>query len=1017
MTAQQSVNYRCQDGALLRVTTDPGGLDLPRDLDLSGADAAARGREWLTAAWQREEVRVAVSAASPALSDRIGEIVNGRRCDARRVRRTVLSLASYLLRWQRRSTPFGRFAGVAPVRIGDVPRVSWGGRHSTGVRADTAWLAGIIARLHRCPQLLDRLHVVAANTGQVRGNRWVAPGLPTDDRAQALAPVEVSVRHTGPVQAALACAASPIGYDELGALLTERFPTAPRGRIDVMLSGLVSENILLTHLWAPMTHLDALGHLCTELEAIDARGIPGIEGLVGELFAIQDQIADPGTGEAGPAKRMRALCGTAPVPQTVDTAADCDIQIPESVVREAQEAVGVLCRLSPYPFGYPAWRDYHGRFRARYGAGAVVPVLDLVADSGLGFPAGYLGSPYKSPGRQLTERDEKLLRLVQQATLDGSGEIVLTEPMMADLAADADGMAPVPRVEVAVEIHAVAQAALARGSYQLLVTGTPRPGSSMAGRFAHLLPGQDRVRLAATYQATSPDALAAQLSFVPRRRRNENIARTMRLLPHVISLSEHRPKDETVIEPADLAVTADSRRFHLVQLSTGRAVEPRVLHALEAGVHTPPLARFLAEINTARCAVYKSFDFGAAAHLPYLPRVRYRRTVLAPARWLLNAQVLPGSQTSTAEWDTALATWRAKLRVPERIAMVEHDQRLPLDLTHPIHRLLLRTRLDRSRRLELREAPGPQDVGWLGRAHELLLPLTLAEPVSRGITASLRATATDADHLPGRSAILHARIHAHPDRFGEILTEHLPALIGTFEARPQWWFSRHRATPRPDADQHLALCLALPDPGAYGRAAERVHDWSEGLRRRRLLAQLTLATYHPPSGRYGHGAAMETAHEVFAADSAAAVAQIQAAPGGMDGQALAAASLVDLATRFAPHVEEGLRWLAQELPHEKGPLDRVLRDRALDLADPYGNASGLGSAPGTEAVAAAWQQRATVLAAYREQLSAQRDPLTVLGPLLHLHHVRALGIDPDRERVTRRLIRTCALRHTARKSR
>ncbi|MGH3811560.1 MAG: lantibiotic dehydratase, partial [Pseudonocardiaceae bacterium] len=54
-----------------------------------------------------------------------------------------------------------------------------------------------------------------------------------------------------------------------------------------------------------------------------------------------------------------------------------------------------------------------------------------------------------------------------------------------------------------------------------------------------------------------------------------------------------------------------------------------------------PLARFLAEVASARCGVYGPFDFGAARTLPFLPRVRYGRTVLASARWLLVADDLP----------------------------------------------------------------------------------------------------------------------------------------------------------------------------------------------------------------------------------------------------------------------------------------------------------------------------------------------------------------------------------------
>lgn len=206
--------------------------------------------------------------------------------------------------------------------------------------------------------------------------------------------------------------------------------------------------------------------------------------------------------------------------------------------------------------------------------------------------------------------------------------MVSNEPVIEELTVGHDvDVIPAPRVEVAVEIHAASLEAMARGSFRLTVTGTPRPGSSMAGRFAPLLPTEDQSRLAGTYGTAEPETIAAQLSFTPRRRRNENIARTRQLLPYVIALGEHREPHEGVIPLGDLAVTADACRFFLIQLSTGRRVEPRVPHALEAGVHSPPLMRFLAEITTARSAVYTAFDFGAAAHLPYLPRARYKRIV------------------------------------------------------------------------------------------------------------------------------------------------------------------------------------------------------------------------------------------------------------------------------------------------------------------------------------------------------------------------------------------------------
>ncbi|MFD0659787.1 hypothetical protein [Thermocatellispora tengchongensis] len=65
-------------------------------------------------------------------------------------------------------------------------------------------------------------------------------------------------------------------------------------------------------------------------------------------------------------------------------------------------------------------------------------------------------------------------------------------------------------------------------------------------------------------------------------------------------------------------------------------------------------------------------------------------------------------------------------------------------------------------------------------------------------------------------------------------------------------------------------------------------------------------------------------------------------------------------------------------------------------------------------MATAWAARRSTLAAYRDQLAPHREPITVLRTLLHDHHVRAIGVDPDLETFTNRLARAAVLRHLAR---
>jgi thiopeptide-type bacteriocin biosynthesis protein len=994
---------------MLRVSTSPGDLDLPEDLGRPDADAAG----WLALMWQREEVRTAITVASPALARQVDTLVNAALPDVVQARRAARALAFYLLRWQGRATPFGLFAGVGVARVGGNATASVEAWRAVA-RADAAWLADVMARLLQCRELMERLPVMASDAITVRGGRLVGPGHPSDAAAGELAPVEVSVRCSPPVRAAVEAARAPVPLGKLVRQLHADFPAATDTQLHRLLDGLVAHGVLASSLYAPMTCPDALGHVCARLREARAEEIPAISGLASELTAIYQAIESAADGPSlmTVAARMTALSQVAEMPLAVDVAVDCDARIPGPVAREARDAAIVLHRVSPYPSGLPAWADYQGRFLSRYGAGALVPVLDLVADSGLGFPAGYVGAALERPARTIARRDAVLAGLVQKAMTDGSGEVVLTDEVIMDLAGGARPEVRLPaRAEIAFEVRAASLEALDQGRFTLVVSGAPRPGSSMIGRHAHVLDDQaGRDELAATFTAAPDGVIAAQLSFPPRRRRDENVARTARLLPHVIPVGEHRDVDGQVIALGDLAVSADDDGLVLVHVPTGRLVEPRVAHALEAGVHTPPLARFLSEVSAARCAAYSSFDFGAASRLPYLPRVRYRRAILSPARWLLAADDLPGGGCTVLEWEAAFGTWRQRWRVPRHVAVTDQDRRLPLDLDHAFHRELLRSRLGRAGQLELRESAAPGELGWIGRAHQVVLPLALdvAPPRRAATTVQLmRGGMVAAGGRSVRSRVLNVLAFGHPDRFDEVLAEHLPSLAAaTSEHVAAWWFRRQGGTAQ--EGPHIAVSLQLPDPGVLGLAAEEAAAWADGLRRERLLSGLALAVDHPLGGPLGWGPAT---CRVLAADSAAAIAQIALAQrAGIGPVAVAAASMAGLAASLAPSIAEGMSWLARVLPREHVTVDRVLREQALLLADP---AFTIADLPGGADVTAAWERRAVALSDYQQHLAGLGGPDVVLRSLLDEHQARAMNADVAAARAARHLARACALRFLA----
>ncbi len=1018
------VRYQHHSVVLLRSTTDPGDLDLPCDLDLADPGAVeAEGGAWLAKTWSREDVRDAVTVASRDLAARVGDIVSGSgHPTTRDLRRAVLSLASYLLRWQRRITPFGLFAGVVPAAVGPAS-ATVGGAHRVIARPDAEWIATLARELARTPALRDRLTVMADSTAIVRDGRLTLTRRAAFG-ARTPGPVrETSIRATEPVRAAMDMASSPVSVAALAAALTVRFPGAAPDRVRALLDELVDGDFLITDLHPPMTAGDPLEYLCAALRAASAGEVPEIADVLRELadtaclIAAHNDCTRPADAVAlrvAVSARMAALTPAADCPLALDVRLDGCVTIPGQVLEEAAAAADALLRLTTRPFGAMSWLEFQARFKERYGPGALVPVRDLVADSGLGYPDGYLGAPAERPvWRTLTERDAALLALIQRAVLDGSDEIRLTgDDVRALTVGNPDAVVPPPRGEIAVALHARSSAAIDAGQFELRVTGVARVPGSMAGRFSHLLTAAERAALAATFRTADPGGgtLEAQVSFPPRVPRTGHLTRVAPLVDTVVPVGEQPGGMGTAIAVDDLAVATDGAQLYLVHLPTGRRVVPHIPHALEMTAYTPPLARFLAEVANARCAELRPFDIGAARVLPYVPRIRYRKTVLFPARWHLEEGTLatrPG-----VSFDAQLTAWRHRWRVPARVVLCDGEQRLPLDLEHPLDRELLHARLTRGSRVELREDSPVGADDWLGRPAELLIPLTLASAPRRPLPVT---TPPGGVHRPGTGLVVCARITGNPARFDELIAVHLPRLAGCLHpVVTRWWVRRYRDMIHPEMPQHIAVHLRLTGPDGFGLIAAEFARFAADLEARGLPATLSFVPYYEQPGRYGTGRALAAAEEVWAADTAAAVAQLVTAADGVPGQALAAASMARIAAAFAPNPATGCRALIRCLDQGSGPLDRDLRDLACDLADPVGGLRALATLPGGDRVAQTWASRDAALAAYHEQLSAQRDPATALRTLLHEHHMRAVGLDPTFEKRTGRLARAAALRRLGR---
>ncbi|MDI5969884.1 lantibiotic dehydratase [Streptomyces sp. SL13] len=1060
--------FSCADFALLRAPVQP--ISRLRETTGDGLDngfgdevgAAIESLRTLAAdALVGEAVLVSSGSLAHGLKrvllggdrDRAGE--TPRPADLHRMMRALLR---YRLRMSTRSTPFGLMAGVAQVEFTSSPdevKVHLGDRHRRVSRPDREWLSRLAADWERSPEVLTRLRLVRNNLCFVRGTRLILPYQPETDTAGKPERLhEISVRHTEAVRAILEAAAVPVAYPHLRDRLVTSFPQAPSTVIDAVLLRLVDKGFLLTELPPPPHSVDPVGHMLEVLADGDAAESPERRGLAAIRAGLVDYDETPlGEGTAAweaVTAQMRSLRpGNALV--QVDLVLDADVRLPTSVGVEIERAAGLLWQLAPTEDDPGYLREYHADFVERYGLERLVPLKELLdPNRGLGAPAGYQRPPSsrqvrpphgKTHGHEASQRDRMLADLVQSATASGRSEVELTDdhPVVRELATGTGR--PPDSIDLCAQLFADSVDALAAGRFTAVIAGWSERAGSMIGRFAHLSPSvrQALSDLSSDAVGTSRSGfLPAQVAFHPFYPRLANVASVPPLLPHTIPVAVFADQDNPATLNLDrLAVGALPDRLFVVDRDSGRQIAPAAFDVINDRTNAPNAARFLREVQHSGVRLWQGWSWGSAEALTHLPRVRYGRTVLSPARWRPDP-VLCDKRAGFDDWSAALDRWKEHWRVPSQLCLSYLDQRIELDLDSTAHRHLLRHELERRPTTVLRESfRGVTPAqGWLagpGGSHhnEVVFALTRRTPdeeprrydhhrrTHERAMSTVRKVA-EGEQPPGGEWV-YALLHCPAEQHDELLVDEVAPLIEQLpEGVDRWFFIRYH-----DTAPHLRLRIHGTD-AVRAELTDRVRDWAARLRRLGMINRVAFDTYDPEWERYGGPDTMAGAEQVFHADSVVALEKLRLRNTGqlrVDPLLLQACNHIDLIRAFSHDPEEAAATAADRRPepwmHQL--LDRTVRlpehrafqqrrQEAMALVDPWGGWNRLRAEPGSATLLRCWADRASTVSAYRKQLDqlgphSWSSPPDVQDALLHMQHNRLFGVSPESERQVLAIVR------------
>lgn len=1012
-------------------------------------DDAEDGVRWLTEVAQCEDLMAAVEDASPSLATAIIEItdsgiVNGKE---RTIRRVVLSTARYVLRARYRATPFGLLAGAAPTMVSDAQfRPSLFTNPCVILQPDSAWVDAVVDHLERIPAI-SRCTRLQANTLLVTRNEWAE--LHTGRGT-------IRVTRTAAVDYVLQATTTPVLYGDIVAGLLARFPGSATDA-EILIAGLLRQRALLSSLRPTFTQTNPAQGLVYQLDTMGAAEVPAARKILTALKAVC-RVAEPSVSFPDPADAVRVAdaldtAATASVPvETKGRCVNTEVHfqsasaVPETISREAAFAAGALLQLSRNPAGDPSWAAYHHEFCEYYGTGVLVPLRELLhPDTGLGYPAGYPGSKYTHPAPRCTERDAHLMSLAMEAVREGGVEMVLTEDLVNDIAQlDKPPAVDPPHVEICATVFSESLDHIRQGRY----TMTVRPARGigvMTSRFAANFPEHHLNQVISKVPPTFNGMYPAQLSFGGAYPYAGNIVRIPRHLGQLITLGEHRSSTERpgVFSPSDLAVMATNNRLYVVSLPDRTVLEPISLHALELSKQPHPMARFLANLVGGFRRQWTAFDWGpGASKASFLPRIRYRRAILRPATWQLRStDVTVGS--SRQEFSGNFLMWAQKMQLPQFVTLEDSDKTLPLNHTNPLHQNIIQEHLRRHGQATLTETLGapphaissdfpcpngepaatsqttPHSSGrhqlnfnWTdGKPHEIVIPLTATKRPTLAVDPSLAPVwqQTFNSSLPEKNrnksgSWVYARIECTAEQHASIISQHLPELMSLGQ---KVWFVRYRSPHQP---HHLRIRVAVPQQGNYSDTLAAVMNWSVELQHQRLVGPFSFDTYRPEVGRYGTGPTLAAAESVFCADSAVVMAQYRSSL-NISATVLAAANMLSIVSAFmGPNGAQ--QWIIDRR-RTGPPIPPEHAETALHLLRRCGDA---GLPEWNHTLRAAWAERADTVRHYAGRFVPSPCRDVALESLLHMHHNRAVGIEPDSEALCHKLLRQTALTMTRRKA-
>ena len=885
----------------------PNAVDAPPPSSDHYDSAIEHARQHLRSCLEDPVVQEACFMASPSLMGILD--VWRRDPQSDKAQRVELSLTKYLLRMSSRCTPFGLFAGWSLGDVGKRTRleVCPAARCGRYTRIDHGYLSELVDAVQQDEAVQDELSYVPNGSLYRFGARMRYVEVRTSKRLRKHLLMDVEPGEE--LELVLRTAASGARVCELsGCLEAEGFP-AEEARAYVR--ELIQAGILSAELDPLVTGAEAIDELVDQLGSVTAAtktraALAWTREQLHELDAAG--LGAPSSRYSVIAERLRELGPEVDMARLfqVDMMKPApSLELDAEWLAELSDAAEMLHSL--YGEHRDAFENFKKSFEERYGE-AEIPLSEVLDDeNGVGFGGAGAevaplleGIPLGGQGGESTIPFGRRQQLIQgklcAALQGGAREIELTDEELAPLRAGT-ARAPLPD-----SVHIMASLLPERpgepAAPRAVFLGASGPsGGRMLGRFCHSSPELlERVREhLRCEEASRPDAVFAEIAHLPEGRIGNILARPLLRQYELEYLGRSGAPPERVVTIDDLRVSVSRGRVVLRSMRLDREVIPRLSTAHNTSLRTTGVYRFLTALQSQGVVSGVGWDWGPARGAPYLPRVRYRRTILSLQKWNVPNRELP-KPWKPADGARAYAeflAWAQARGLPRFFQLVDGDHLLLVDQRNPLVVLAFLDEVEKRPAVTLRELyPLPDELACTssegGYTHEIIVPLTRRTPEPPAGVEAARPVARAAARTDSRVAFepgsewLYLKLYSGPATADRLLREVVaPVVRSSLDGGwcDRWFFLRYG-----DPEHHLRVRFHGEPTSLLGRVLPLFRERAHMALRSGEAWKLVVDTYRPEIERYGGPAGLELCEQAFHADSDAVLAVVQLLEGdeGLD---------------------------------------------------------------------------------------------------------------------------------------